>query len=179
MWLVGGAGVMLVYTAYRHKSPLGVISDVIGGQKPPVVNMSFTSVNAGPTLDAATTTSKAAGAVAFALAQIGRPYSHTPDGVTSFDCSLLVQKAYAAIGIAIPRTTYDQVNAGIGVSPNAMQPGDLIFYEGLDENGQWRSFGHVTMYIGGGKEVQAERTGTNVMVTDVRTDAIQAVRRFV
>lgn len=183
-WLIGGTGVLLVYTAYHRKSPFNTIADVIGGQHAEVapVSASFTDVNAGPTFQTDTSITgtgkgKAAVAIAFAMQQIGKPYSHSPDGVNSFDCSLLLQKAAAAADIPVPRTSYEQVKGGIGVSPNSMQPGDFIFFRGIDENGVTRDFGHVTMYIGGGKEIQAQQTGTNVKITDVPS-GIQAVRRY-
>lgn len=175
MWLVGGAGVMLVYSAVHRKSPFATVADVIGGQKPKPTIATFTSLNTAPTVTGA---GRSAAAVAFALAQIGKPYSHSPDGINSFDCSLLVQRALAAAGANIARTTYDQVNQGTAVDPHSIQPGDLIFYQGLDENGQWRDFGHVAMAIGGGMQVDAPRTGELVQTKPIRITAIQAVRRY-
>ena len=176
MWLLGGAGVMLVYSAVHRKSPFAAVSSVIGGQQPkPSIAATFTSVNTGPTISGA---GSAAVAVAYALAQRGKPYSHSPDGINSFDCSLLVQKALGAAGVYVARSTYDQVNQGRAVDPNSIQPGDLIFYQGLDENGQWRDFGHVTMAIGGGLQVDAPRTGELVQTNPIRVSAIQAVRRY-
>lgn len=172
---MGGAGVLLLYSAYHKRSPFTAITDVIGGEKAKPTTATFKSLNTAPLISGG---SKAATAVAFALSKIGLPYSHSPDGVTSFDCSLLVQKALASAGVSIPRTTYDQVKGGINVDPANIQPGDLIFYQGLDENGIWRDFGHVTMAIGGGMQVEAPRTGELVQTNPIRFSAIQAVRRY-
>lgn len=165
---------MLVYSAVRRQSPFAVVANVIGGQQPKVT-ATFDSVNTAPMVSG---TGKGAAAVAWAMLQIGKPYSHSPDGVSSFDCSLLVQKALAAAGVSVARTTYDQVNQGVAVDPSNIQPGDLIFYQGLNENGQWRDFGHVTMAIGGGMQIEAPRTGELVQTNPIRTGAIQAVRRY-
>ncbi|MCZ4125438.1 C40 family peptidase [Streptomyces sp. H39-S7] len=73
------------------------------------------------------------------------------------DCSSLVQQAYHAAGVNLPRTTFDQVNAGIAVSPDAPLPGDLVFSAGSD--GTTSSPGHVGLYVGGGQLLESPRTG--------------------
>lgn len=86
-------------------------------------------------------------ALDFAYAQIGDSYHMGSEGPDVWDCSSLVQAAWREAGVNLPRTTYDQVNAGTPVSWDQMQPGDLIFfYEGP---------GHVGMYVGNGKMVHA------------------------
>jgi cell wall-associated NlpC family hydrolase len=108
----------------------------------------------------------AATAVRYALSQIGTPYrwgGETP-GV-GFDCSGLTQAAYAAAGIAIPRTSEAQWSALPHVPLGDLEPGDLVFFEpgeflpGLP--------GHVGIYLGDGEMVDAPFTGT-----DVRIDAL-------
>ncbi|WP_186355937.1 NlpC/P60 family protein [Streptomonospora sp. PA3] len=89
----------------------------------------------------------AAVALDFAYAQIGDSYSMGATGPDVWDCSSLMQAAWAEAGVSLPRTTYDQVNAGTPVSWDAMQPGDLIFfYDGPS---------HVGMYVGNNKMVHA------------------------
>jgi len=92
-------------------------------------------------------------AVAFAYAQLGKPYQWGATGPGSYDCSGLVQAAWAAAGVSIPRTTYEQWSALPHVSLSQLQPGDLIFYDGI---------GHVSMYVGGGYIIDAPRTGETV-----------------
>jgi cell wall-associated NlpC family hydrolase len=103
--------------------------------------------------------------------QVGKPYvfGSGPD-TSSFDCSDLIQWAYKQIGIEIPRTTFDQINAGVAVNPKNLEPGDLVF----------PSKGHVVMYVGGGKVIAAPRTGTVVQYQPLsRFKNIVAARRIV
>ncbi|MGW2562268.1 C40 family peptidase [Streptomyces sp. NPDC001514] len=78
------------------------------------------------------------------------------------DCSSLMQQAYAAAGISIPRTTYDQVNIGRRVDIDKPKPGDLVFNAGSD--GSDARPGHVGMYIGDGLVIEAPRTGVQTRV---------------
>ncbi len=96
------------------------------------------------------TSTQAEKAVAFAYAQLGKPYQWGATGPDSYDCSGLVQAAWAWAGIAIPRDTYEQV-AGLPAVPlSNLQPGDLVFFDGD---------GHVAMYVGGDMIIDAPRTG--------------------
>ena len=106
--------------------------------------------------------------------QIGKPYVYGDDGPNSFDCSGLVQYCYNQfsdeIGFSLPRTTYDLVKKGTKVYANNMdewEPGDLVFPHA----------GHVVVYIGNGKCIEAMQTGTNVMVHDYSRKTTYAVRR--
>ncbi len=74
-------------------------------------------------------------------------------GPSSFDCSGLVQAAWASAGVSIPRTTYEQVAALPAVSTSNLQPGDLLFFDGD---------GHVGIYVGGNMLIDAPQTGENV-----------------
>lgn len=96
-------------------------------------------------------------AIQYALAQRGKWYSTVPDGVTTFDCSLLVQKAYEAGGVRLPRTTYQQILVGTPVARANLLPGDLIF----------PSVEHVQLYIGNGQVVEAAHTGTQVRTSNI------------
>jgi len=102
-------------------------------------------------------------AVSFALAQLGKPYGFGSTGPLSWDCSSLTQHAWAAAGVALPRTTYAQVSAGTPVyDPSALLPGDLVFIAGSD--GSTTSPGHVGMYLGGGLLIDAPHTGAVVHI---------------
>jgi cell wall-associated NlpC family hydrolase len=92
-------------------------------------------------------------AVAYAYAKLGDPYVYGATGPSSFDCSGLVQAAWASAGVSIPRTTYAQVAALPAVSTSNLQPGDLLFFDGD---------GHVGIYVGGGYLIDAPQTGSNV-----------------
>lgn len=115
-----------------------------------------------------------------AVARVGTPYSWgggSTSGPTrgiergantvGFDCSSLVQYAWAKAGVQLPRVTYDQIKVGRAV-PNVAQakPGDLMFPHA----------GHVQMYIGNGKVVEAPFTGGRVRVVNARS-SYMAIRR--
>jgi cell wall-associated NlpC family hydrolase/uncharacterized protein YoxC len=95
--------------------------------------------------------SRAAQAVAFAKAQLGKPYVWGATGPSSYDCSGLTQAAWRAAGVSLPRTTYDQVNAGTPVSKDQLQPGDLVFF--------YSDVSHVGIYVGNGKIIHAPKPG--------------------
>ena len=100
-------------------------------------------------------------AVDWALAQVGTPYvwgGETP-GV-GFDCYGLVQAAYKAAGITLPRVAQDQYDATAKLGPgDPLQPGDLIFFGGGPTD-----VTHVGIYIGNGQMVDAPHTGADVRV---------------
>jgi cell wall-associated NlpC family hydrolase len=98
-------------------------------------------------------------ALDFIYAQIGDSYSMGANGPDTWDCSSLVQAAWREAGVNLPRTTYDQVNAGSPVSWDAMQPGDLIFFYGGPD--------HVGMYVGNGRMVHASTSSKPVMEVEL------------
>ncbi|MFF4010615.1 NlpC/P60 family protein [Streptomyces sp. NPDC001717] len=78
------------------------------------------------------------------------------------DCSSLMQQAYRAAGVTIPRVTYDQINLPLKVDLDSPKPGDLVFNAGSD--GSAASPGHVGMYIGSGLLIEAPRTGVRTRI---------------
>jgi len=106
-----------------------------------------------------------AAAIAFAEAQIGKPYQWGAAGPDAYDCSGLVYAAYAAAGIHLARTTYQWQQDGPVTPLSQIQPGDLLFSAGSD--GTPANPGHVVMYLGGGQVIQAPQTGQ-----DVQTDPV-------
>jgi cell wall-associated NlpC family hydrolase len=91
----------------------------------------------------------AAVAVSFARAQLGRPWRWGGTGPDGYDCSGLVQAAWRAAGLTLPRTSYRQLDAGPRVDPARPAPGDLVFCH-ADAR-------HVGLYAGGGRVVQVRR----------------------
>ena len=91
-------------------------------------------------------------AVQFAYEQLDCPYLWGGTGPCDpgFDCSGLMQAAWAAAGVSIPRTTYEQYDALPHVPKADLEPGDLVFFEDL---------GHVGMYVGNGMMIDAPSTG--------------------
>jgi cell wall-associated NlpC family hydrolase len=111
------------------------------------------TVTSTPTAYTGPTSSQADQAVAFAYAQIGKPYVWGASGPGSYDCSGLVQSAWAAAGVSIPRTTYDQWASLPHIPMSSLQPGDLILYNGAS---------HVSIYVGSGYVIDAPHTGAVV-----------------
>lgn len=100
----------------------------------------------------------------WAIQQLGKPYVWGGTGPNGFDCSGLVLRAWEAAGVTIPRVTVDQVHAGTNVPPDALAPGDLLFY---DTGGYPGPPSHVTMYVGDGQMIHAPRTGQPIRFDDV------------
>jgi cell wall-associated NlpC family hydrolase len=98
------------------------------------------------------------GVVGVALSQLGTPYVWAGSAPGGFDCSGLVMWAYAQVGVALPHSTYAQWGYGVSVSRDQLQPGDLVFFDGL---------GHVGIYIGGGQFVHAPHTGDVVKISSL------------
>jgi cell wall-associated NlpC family hydrolase len=127
-------------------------------------------------------------AIRFALHQLGTAYqyggsctdAHSSDMALHCDCSSLVQQAYRAGGISLPRTTYEQVDVGTPVySLRALRAGDLLFLSGA--SGSPEDPGHVGLYIGNGLIVQAPETGQDVQISTLSswTSLIVAMRQIV
>ncbi|MFI1358973.1 NlpC/P60 family protein [Streptomyces sp. NPDC020898] len=110
---------------------------------------------------------KAEKAVAFARAQIGRPCVWGAAGPGSYDNSGLVQAAWKAAGVALPRAVHEQASAGVAIDLADIRPGDLVFFHG--EAGH---VGHVGVFVGDGMMMHAPNPGATV-----REDSILAAGR--
>ncbi|MEV6773229.1 C40 family peptidase [Nocardia sp. NPDC051030] len=97
-------------------------------------------------------------AVDAALSRIGDPYVYGAAGPNAFDCSGLVQWSYAQAGVNLPRTSYDQINAGTPVSMDQLQPGDVVSFYGGSHSG---------IYVGDGNVVHASTSGQPVKVAPI------------
>ncbi|THA29754.1 glycoside hydrolase [Streptomyces sp. A1277] len=108
-------------------------------------------------------------AVAFATAQIGKPYKWGAEGPKSYDCSGLTSQAWAAAGRPIPRTSQEQWRLLPHIAIKDMRPGDLVIYHG--------DATHVGMYVGDGAIVHAPRPGRNVTLAGAGSMQILGVVR--
>ncbi|GAA1900997.1 C40 family peptidase [Streptantibioticus ferralitis] len=115
--------------------------------------LSWLRNGAGAKLGSAAGTASALGAraVAFASAQIGKAYEWGAQGPSTYDCSGLTEMAWAAAGVAIPRTSQEQWARLPHIPLDQLRPGDLVIY--------FTDAGHVAIYIGDGAIIQAPRPG--------------------
>jgi cell wall-associated NlpC family hydrolase len=113
---------------------------------------------------------RAARALAFALAQRGKPYQWGAEGPEAFDCSGLTWAAWRAAGVTIPRTAAGQL-AGLPRVRGRLQPGDLVIYR---SSGPSRR--HVAIVVGRGRMVEALGRGVPVRATSLRPSYLGAVR---
>jgi cell wall-associated NlpC family hydrolase len=98
-------------------------------------------------------------AVDTAMAQRGKPYVWAAAGPGSFDCSGLLQYAYAAAGVSLPHSSRMQAAMGRQVSRAELRPGDLVaFYSPIS---------HIGMYIGNGQMVHAPSSGDVVKISSI------------
>jgi cell wall-associated NlpC family hydrolase len=119
---------------------------------------------------AAGVSKKAARVVKIALRQRGVPYRWAGTSPrTGFDCSGFTRWVYAHVGVSLPHSSYAQYDFGHRVSLRALKPGDLLFFYGL---------GHVGIYLGHGRYIDAPQTGQVVHVHPL-SSALEAARRVV
>jgi cell wall-associated NlpC family hydrolase len=95
--------------------------------------------------------------VSFALAQVGKRYVYATAGPSTFDCSGLVMAAYAKVGVHLPHQSESIAGRGRQVPAGQWMPGDVI-----------HTSGHVAIYIGGGKMVEAANPSSGVRIAPVR-----------
>ena len=143
-------------------------------QQAVVSNSIGASGSSAPQQYAGPTGTQADQAVAFVYSQLGCPYVYGGSGPChmGFDCSGLVQAAWAAAGVQLPRDTYEDWAALPHIPVASIEPGDLLIYDGE---------GHVAMYVGGGYIIDAPQTGLDVekipMSTSWYADNLDGVLR--
>jgi cell wall-associated NlpC family hydrolase len=103
--------------------------------------------------------------LAYAYAQLGKPYCYAGVGPDCYDCSGLSMMAWAQAGVSMSHGSYDQMASFPSVSMDQLQPGDLVFWDG-----------HVGIYVGDGSVLHAPHTGTVVQITPIWPGVIGAVR---
>jgi peptidoglycan DL-endopeptidase CwlO len=111
-----------------------------------------------PNVDAS---GRAAIAVRFAMAQVGKAYSYGASGPNAYDCSGLTMRAWGMAGVGLPHSSGAQQGSGTRVSESELQPGDLVFY--------YSPVSHVGMYIGNGLIVNALNPGAGVRVSGLHS----------
>ena len=126
-------------------------------------------INPGSVPNLPPPSARAAQAIAFAKAQLGKPYQYAASGPESYDCSGLTMAAWGSAGVSLPHYSGAQYSMLPKVPLDAMQPGDLVF---------WGSGGsqHVGIYVGGGLMIHAPHTGDVVRVAPVYGSPVGAAR---
>ncbi|CAA9288228.1 MAG: hypothetical protein AVDCRST_MAG61-109 [uncultured Friedmanniella sp.] len=119
---------------------------------------------------AATSAARGAAAVAFAKAQLGKPYKYGSTGPASFDCSGLTLSAWKAAGVSLPRTSQQQFATGTKVAKADLRAGDLVFFYGSEPT-------HVAIYVGDGVLIHAARAGKPVEYTELSYMPYSGARR--
>ena len=107
-------------------------------------------------------TSQLTAALRAAESRRGLPYVWGASGPTSFDCSGLVQWAFAQAGVSMPRVAADQARAGPAVPVSQLEPGDLLFYYTDPTAPGYIS--HVAIFVGDGEMIQAPEPGLDVEI---------------
>jgi peptidoglycan DL-endopeptidase CwlO len=98
------------------------------------------------------------GVVGIAMHYLGTPYVWGGASPSGFDCSGFVMYVFGQIGVSLPHSSYAQYGYGSAVSRGDLQPGDLVFFDGL---------GHVGIYVGGGSFIHAPHTGDVVKISSI------------
>ncbi|WP_460697969.1 C40 family peptidase [Nocardia thraciensis] len=109
-------------------------------------------------------------ALGLAQTQAGKPYVWGATGPDTYDCSGLALWAFRQVGIMLPRTTWQQAEAGSAVPLGALQPGDIVV---VNNDGS-----HEGIYAGGGQLLNAHSPGVGVVMTPLSEFEIYAIRRF-
>lgn len=114
-------------------------------------------------------------AVAYAKAQLGKPYQWAAAGPDSFDCSGLTMMAWRQAGIRLDHYSVAQWGQGRHVSRDQLRAGDLVFF--ADNTSDPSTIHHVGIYVGNGQMINAPQTGDVVKYSSIdRSDYIGATR---
>jgi peptidoglycan DL-endopeptidase CwlO len=101
---------------------------------------------------------KYGGVVGIAMQYLGIPYVYGGASPAGFDCSGFIMYVFAQVGISLPHNAAAQYGYGMPVSRDQLQPGDLVFFNGL---------GHAGIYVGGGSFIHSPHTGDVVKISSI------------
>lgn len=148
------------YTIDLELNFKNIMDEVSAGQDEQTENSSSSSSEDSSSIssDATSTSEKANKALTFCKSKLGTPYLWGGTG-PRYDCSGLMMKAYASVGISIPRTSKQQSTFGKSVSKSNLQVGDLVFFGSPVH--------HVGMYIGNNQYIHSPKTGDVVKISSL------------
>lgn len=140
----------------------------LGAQEAAAATETVTTDSGSATVTAAPPSSYSS-VVGIAEQYLGVPYVYGGASPSGFDCSGFVMYVYAQLGVSLPHNAAAQYGYGVPVSLDALQPGDLVFSNGL---------GHVAIYVGGGNIIHAPSTGGVVEIISMGYMSIDGARRI-
>ncbi|MFH9088813.1 C40 family peptidase [Streptomyces sp. NPDC017673] len=114
---------------------------------------------------------RAAKAIAFARAQLGKPCVWGATGPGSYDCSSLTQAAWKAAGVTLPRAAHEQALTGTPLTTAGLEPGDLVLFFEDDR--------HVGLYVGDGMMVHAPGPGSSIREESIYGAGEAAIHRII
>ena len=117
-----------------------------------------TSAPSEQTVLPAAPAAKYGGVVGIAMQFLGIPYVYGGSSPSGFDCSGFVMYVYSKVGVSLPHNAAAQYGYGTPVDRSQLQPGDLVFFNGLGHNG---------IYIGGGSFIHSPHTGDVVKISSL------------
>jgi cell wall-associated NlpC family hydrolase len=137
--------------------------------KAPALGDLVSAVSAGVTGSRGYDPGRVAKAIEAAYSELGKPYVWGAVGPDGFDCSGLMQHAWAQAGVMLPRTSQEQADAGPSIPRAGIEPGDLVIY--------FAGQTHVGMYVGNGLVIHAPRPGSVVQFAAVDAMPIDKIVR--
>jgi cell wall-associated NlpC family hydrolase len=137
----------------KQKAAQDLLNSLTPSQRVQYTHLSNSSIKAPSNLPPATNP-RAAAAVAFAKAQLGKPYVYGAAGPNAFDCSGLTMAAWAQAGVSMAHSSSAQYYDFPHVTESQLQPGDLVIY--------YSTLHHVGIYVGNGTIIHAPHTGASV-----------------
>jgi peptidoglycan DL-endopeptidase CwlO len=130
----------------------------IAAPQPLIPELASTGAPAPPSAIPAPAPAKFGGVVGLAMQYLGIPYVYGGSTPAGFDCSGFVMYVYAQVGVSLPHNAAAQYGYGTPVDISQLQPGDLVFFNGLGHNG---------IYIGGGQFIHSPHTGDVVKISSL------------